>query len=178
MVKDVDIWLERISSLRSSLLRRAASAEGLQFIHAEILEYLSRCNRYSNTATALKDYLGLTKGSLSQSLRLLEQKGLVAKMPCPDDKRSSRLSLTVDGEAILKRLGAHIPALEDGGNQHATALAELLKHLQREHGLKGFGLCKRCKYNETLKEGRFRCGLTGEALTVDDISKICREFSF
>lgn len=71
MDHNIDMWIERISSLRSSLVRKAATAAGLQFIHAEILEYLGRCNRYSNTAQALTEYLGLTKGSVSQSLKLL-----------------------------------------------------------------------------------------------------------
>lgn len=177
MNTDVDIWLERISSLRSSLVRKAATGAGLQFIHAEILEYLDRCNRYSNTAQALTDYLGLTKGSVSQSLKLLEGKGYIKRSPCPDDKRASRLSLTDHGRQTLETVLSELPSLK-GREETVPVLKQLLKDMQQEHGLRAFGVCHSCGHFETLESGDFRCGLTGEGLSKIDSGKICREHSF
>jgi len=153
MKQNTSIWLERLLSLRSSLQRKAAAAVGLQFTHAEILDYLSKCNRYSNSALALTEYLGLTKGSLSQSLKLLESKGLIKRTPCADDKRIARLSLTVEGTAILASVSAQMPdlSLNDSGDE--AALQHILSTWQHQHGLKGFGLCGSCRYNQTLDAG-------------------------
>ena len=72
MLKNIDIWLERLSSLYKSQMRQAASVEGFQLVNLEIMQYLSLCNGYSNTAQALSEYLGQTKGSISQSLKIME----------------------------------------------------------------------------------------------------------
>lgn len=178
MKQNTSIWLERLLSLRSSLQRKAAAVVGLQLTHAEILDYLSKCNHYSNTALALTEYLGLTKGSLSQSLKLLEGKGLIKRTPCPDDKRVARLSLTAEGAAILASVSAQIPDLSLKDSDDEQALMHILSAWQHQHGLRGFGLCGSCRYNQTLDAGNFLCGLTNDALTKDDTEKICREFLF
>lgn len=177
MSSETDIWLERLTSLRASMMRKAATSEGLQFIHAEILEYLAKCNRYSNTAQALTEYLGLTKGSVSQSLKLLEGKGLVARTACPDDKRISRLSLTEEGQRMLNSLLKHVPVLETKPGT-VDNLKGILTEFQLQHGLQGFGLCRTCSHHQVLKRNSFRCGLTNETLSLNDSEKICRDHIF
>ncbi len=68
--------IERIGRLIGS----ESHANGLQPVHWEALRYLSKANRFSQTAAALTAYLGLTKGTVSQSLKALEAKGLVRKL--------------------------------------------------------------------------------------------------
>lgn len=62
--------------------------------------------RLGGAPQALADYLGLTKGTVSQSLQLLERKGLIARLPDDADRRVLRLSLTADGEALIGDAGA------------------------------------------------------------------------
>ncbi|MCP5235370.1 MAG: MarR family transcriptional regulator [Zoogloeaceae bacterium] len=55
--------------------RQQAVAAGLPAVQWNILHCLSMANRYSNTPQALTEYLELTKGTVSQSLKRLEARG-------------------------------------------------------------------------------------------------------
>ncbi|MFN2812475.1 MarR family winged helix-turn-helix transcriptional regulator, partial [Escherichia coli] len=66
------------------------------------LHYLARCNRYSDTPLGVTEYLGLTKGTVSQSLKVLEGRGLISKLPDARDRRSVHLRLTDAGRALIE----------------------------------------------------------------------------
>jgi DNA-binding MarR family transcriptional regulator len=58
---------------------------------------------------ALTEWLGSTKGTVSQTIGVLERKGLVAKRGDPDDRRRVHLQLTRAGQRVLQ--GADPPPL-------------------------------------------------------------------
>lgn len=177
MGEDIRIWIEQLSALHHNLMRKAASAEGLQLVHFEILQYLSLCNRYSNTAQAISDYLGQTKGSISQSLHFLEDRGYISRQVDPADKRYVRLSLTPEGHECVRRMAENgVPPPFPESAQMAVMLKTLLALWQRTNGARGFGQCQSCKHNQSLSGGRFRCGLTGEMLAQGETRQICREW--
>jgi DNA-binding MarR family transcriptional regulator len=178
MMNDIDIWLERLSSLYKSQMRHAATLEGVQVVHLEILRYLSISNKYSNTAQALTEYLGQTKGSISQSLKVLEKDGFIERKPSQKDKRVTHLYLTDKGQTSLNRMTQHVmPNLEER-SEEIDAIRFLLQTWQVNNNHKGFGQCQTCCFNRTLNNGEFECGLTNEPLSQSDIRKICREHAF
>lgn len=178
MMNDTNIWLERLASIHKSQMRKAAAEAGVQLVHLEILQYLWICNRYSNTAQALSEYLGQTKGSISQSLKIIEESGHVERRPCEKDGRKQRIHLTAEGKAFLRKISRSlIPKFADRSDR-VEQLKELLMEWQQLNDLHSFGQCKSCQYNESLASGKFRCGLTGEALSKSDTTKICREHDF
>ncbi len=61
------------------LVRSGESGHGLNPAQWEALRYLARANRFSRNPAALADYLGSTRGTVSQTLIALEQKGHVAR---------------------------------------------------------------------------------------------------
>ncbi len=83
--KRISALLERIGRL----LTTEAHAEGLLPVHWETLRYLQRANRFSQSAAALTAYLGLTKGTVSQTLGTLDNKGLIKKNVDRRDRRPS-----------------------------------------------------------------------------------------
>ena len=188
MVQEIDIWLERLSSLHKSQMRRAANNEGIQFVHAEILQYLSISNRYSNTAQALSEYLGQTKGSISQSLKFLEKGGYVKRQTCKDDKRCTRLFLTAKAKRAVNRISSYLaPSMSETGIDEAgmgetraasDAVKSLLSSWQHKSGNQGFGLCESCRFHRTLDNSKFECGLTNEPLAAAEVKLICREHEF
>jgi DNA-binding MarR family transcriptional regulator len=178
MINDLEIWLERLSSLHKSQMRQAANSEGMQVVHLEILNYLSLSNKYSNTAQAVSEYLGQTKGSISQSLKILEAEGYVERKPCAQDKRVTRLYLTKTGTSSLERMSAYLmPNLEESAGD-ASHIRSLLQKWQIKNKHKGFGQCQSCRFNRQLGNGTFECGLTNEPLSAVEIRKICREHEF
>ena len=59
--------------------RQAAVGAGLLPVQLAMLGYLRDANRYSNMPQCLAEYLGLTKGTVSQSLKILEERGRVLR---------------------------------------------------------------------------------------------------
>src|SRR5260370_2204020 len=82
-------------------LRKSGGDEALQPVHLQALIYLSKANRYSNTPQALAEYLGLTKGTVSQTLLLLDRRGLIERFEDDIDPRVVRLPLSAAGEPLL-----------------------------------------------------------------------------
>ncbi len=172
--------LERLSSLMRVWFREHPLLADLQPIQLSALMYLARCNRYSNTPLAVTDYLGLTKGTVSQSLKALEAKGLIVKHQDARDKRSVHLELTAPAQSLLAAVlpPAFISAAAQRMGKQADELEhlllELLRNVQRNEDVPSFGLCKTCRFHRQVAGGPF-CGLTEEPLAATDIELICRE---
>ncbi|XSG86260.1 MAG: MarR family winged helix-turn-helix transcriptional regulator [Methylohalobius sp. ZOD2] len=175
-------YLERIGNLLRAEARQSDESGRLQPVQLEILHYLDICNRHSNTPTAVTEYMGLTKGTVSQTLSVLETKGYVEKSPDPQDKRVFHLHLTAKGKALVAATSPPT-VLKTGINQLTPAqcrqleegLAALLKSMQFAHRFKTFGVCKTCKHLQTAKDGHY-CGLTQLPLSEQDLELICREY--
>ena len=171
---------ERLGNLAESRLKAVAMPHGLQPVHARILLYLAAANRYSNTPQAVAEYLGLTKGTVSQSLILLEAKGFLRRETDAHDRRVVRLATTPAGDALVTEIDRHgaggfrvaareLPeGLRDG-------LTRLLRSLQELEGRRSFGVCRTCGHHLAEGRGRWRCGLTGEPLAAAERERICRE---
>ncbi len=168
--------LERLS-------RSGVPVKGLNAAQWEALRYLGRANRFSRTPAALSDYLGSTRGTVSQTLIALEQKGFVSRQPSPRDRRSVMLALTAEGMAALAR----DPLLEMAGDiakatggeagALATALRAILGATIARNGGRPFGVCWSCKYfQRAAAEGQAHfCGLLKEPLSDADSLSICME---
>lgn len=175
--------LERLTSLTRVWFREHPMLEELQPIQLSALLYLARCNRYSNTPLAVTDYLGLTKGTVSQSLKALEAKGYLTKVPDARDKRIVHLELTPISRELIdavippsfllhaaRKMGAGAVDLEN-------LLMDLLRNIQRGEDVPGFGLCHTCSFHQKLDNSSF-CKLTNESLTNREVDLICREHEY
>ena len=174
--------IERLSNLLRTDSRKQLTGHGLQPVQLEVLHYLSVCNRYSNTGKGVAEYLGQTKGTVSQSIKVLERKGLVTKHIDNTDKRIVHLIISSSGKKLLKntvpaslfsKAGKHIK--KQSMSEILNALTSLLIAVQRANDLKTFGACHTCRYNKTLDNGKYLCGLTNEVLTSKEVQLICRE---
>jgi DNA-binding MarR family transcriptional regulator len=175
--------VERLGNLMRTELRRTGSDEALQPVHLQSLIYLSKANRYSNTPQALAEYLGLTKGTVSQTLLLLDRRGLIERFEDDIDRRVVRLRLSSAGERLLYESQ---PAL---AWQNATrnispnrirnavsALREALTQLQEDNEGAAFGVCHNCSWCQKLSQRIYRCGRMGDRLSGPETRRICRIF--
>src|SRR4029079_9135990 len=89
--------LERLSRL----MRAGEFGDGLNPAPWEALRFLARANRFSNSPCALTRSLGATKGTISQTVKALERKKLIAKSERPGEKRSVVLRLTAGGAELI-----------------------------------------------------------------------------
>ena len=179
--EQIQSYIERIANLFRNELRKTGAEYGLQPVQIEALHYLSVCNRYSDTPMGVTEYLGQTKGTVSQSLNVLARKGFLVKKPDGSDKRVTRLRVSPKGRKLLARA---IPAAQltaacshiDRDSQAAisAALLQLLRALQRANAMQSFGVCHTCRYHQVVAGG-YRCGLTQEPLQAAETQLICRE---
>ena len=176
--------LERLNNLLRMEARAFGRKYGLQPVQIEALTYLTRCNRYSDTPQAVTEYLGLTKGTVSQSLKVLEQKGFLRKQQDTEDKRVTHLAVTAKGRKLIdqafpaKSLQAALAKTNtDQENKVEETLRSLLREMQQLHDRRTFAACHTCRFNERQKKGYF-CGLTKEPLSNRDVHLICREHEY
>lgn len=175
------LLLERLGVLIQQSIRDDAARHGLLPIHVQVLHYLMQANRYSDLPIAIAEYFGITRGTVSQTLAVLERKGLLTKEPDVHHGKRVHLKLTSAGESVLREswvdrveavLGAEAgmaPVLE-------TTLRNLLLAMQRVNGQRAFGICHQCAHFLTEENGA-RCGLTQEPLATEQTVRICREWT-
>lgn len=166
------------------LTRSGEVGRGLNPAQWEALRYLARANRFSRTPMALSHYLGTTRGTVSQSLISLEEKGHIARTQSIRDKRSVELSLTTQGRAALAddpltQLAADIAAIRSADLASlVTLLRDTLVRTIARNGGKPFGVCRTCRHFEARpgsKGGYARCMLLDEPLSEEDSLAICAE---
>ncbi|MCU7798432.1 MAG: MarR family transcriptional regulator [Candidatus Thiodiazotropha sp. (ex Myrtea spinifera)] len=183
-LKQVHNTLERLCNLLRVEAREQGAGGGLLPVQLEALHYLFQCNRYSDTVQGVTEYLGQTKGTVSQTLKVLENRGLITRHPDSSDRRLVHFRPSRSGR---RQLAHAVPARFLSGaletksatetQQLADDLIELLRTAQETRAMKTFGACKTCRFNERVAS-RFRCGLTGESLSKPDTEKICREHQY
>ena len=179
---DIFEFIECMAALIRTEERRKCTELGLQPVHFQLLNYLSRCNKYSDTPAATANFLGMTRGTVSQSIIILEKKGYIEKIQDQADKRVIHLALLPKGKEIL--IEARPTELFDkalvlfNSEMPKTSgdriFAQALTALQKANKSHTFGMCKTCKHFST-KNGDFFCQLTQETLSVEDSEKICQE---
>ncbi|OHU84397.1 MULTISPECIES: MarR family winged helix-turn-helix transcriptional regulator [Pseudoalteromonas] len=174
--------VERLGDLLKVGARQAGAEHGLQPVHVEVLHYLSICNQYSDTPMAVTEYLGLTKGTVSQTLKVLEKKSLLVKTIDENDKRITHLKLSVSGQQLVAALlptNLFIKACEQLSPEQQSdidsSLKLLLSALLKANNLKTFGVCKTCRFNQQTNDGNYFCGLVKQPLSKGDVQLICRE---
>ncbi|MDC0661391.1 MarR family winged helix-turn-helix transcriptional regulator [Marinobacter sp. SS21] len=174
--------VERLGELLRVGARQSLNEFGLQPIQLEVLHYLSLCNRFSNTPMAVTEYLGQTKGTVSQTLKVLEKKALIEKVPDAGDKRVVHLEVTEQGRDLLAGVipgplfnAACSNLSADQQQQIQQSLQLLLTQLLKANGMKPFGQCQSCRHNRTDDDGQFYCGLVQQPLSERDVLLICKE---
>ncbi|APX04631.1 MULTISPECIES: MarR family winged helix-turn-helix transcriptional regulator [unclassified Arthrobacter] len=113
-----ETW-ESLFRAQVAVMRRLQS--GPAFRNLAVNEYdvlftLSRCPSGWLRLNELNDNVLLSQSSLSRLVDRLEKRGLLERMPAPDDGRGVLLRLTEEGAALQKEIG----------REHVRDIAELV----------------------------------------------------
>jgi len=142
------------------------------------LEYLSHANRFSRAPSHVAEYLGTTRGTMSQTLKALERKGYVSEKRSQADKRSITYDLTASGRSLAERHGAvarAIDALSPRDRERLDAsLSQILATRLASNNGRAFGICKTCAHNRVTGNGAY-CALLSLPLTPEETTQICHE---
>lgn len=182
--REVHDLIERLGNLVRAEVRAVCHEFGVRPVQLEALGFLTQCNRYSDTPQAVAEFLGLTKGTVSQTLKVLEQKGLLRKHGDSRDRRVVHLEPTARGRSLVEHavpaasLSRGVDKLPNSARQSTVdALRLLLRSVQKANGLRTFAPCHTCHFNRKREDDYF-CELTREPLAKQDIVLLCREHQY
>lgn len=169
-----------LRSLIERLGRLAASegwALGLNPTQTAALDYLARANRFSRAPSQVADYLGATRGTVSQTLLSLERKGLIGAHASSSDRRSLRYDVLPKSQAgkeekALDQVLAALAPVE--ATALALALQQVLSAVLKQRGGRAFGICHDCRHHETRGPAAF-CQLLMQDLQPAEADQICYE---
>ncbi len=185
MTKKLSVFelIDMMATVIRSEERKKCTELKLQMTHFQVLEYLSTCNKYSDTPAAIANYFGMTRGTVSQTLILLEKKALIKKTQDINDKRVYHIQLLPAGlnlyqkakpSALFNKACEILDQDSSITGQDEEIFIQTLTALQKANNSYSFGVCKTC-HNFSKKASDFYCKLTQETLSKEDSEKICQE---
>ena len=97
--------LIEVSSLLKHAVERHLRVEGgISYVQFEILTRLFETPTAEQRMTDLADGIVYSRSGLTYQAEQLEAAGLISRSPAVDDERSTVVSLTADGRALVQRL--------------------------------------------------------------------------
>lgn len=160
---------------------------GLTSAQWTAMRYFSRATRTSRTVTAFADYHVTTRGTASQTVKGLVEKGLLQRTRLQTDKRIVQIDLTPEGRCLcetkpLEKMVQVIAELPEDQQSNLTMILEsLIDSIAADRQQRRFGLCSTCEHirvstNLEDKETLYFCSFTTEPLLFSDLNSICMDY--
>jgi DNA-binding MarR family transcriptional regulator len=146
------------------------------------LRFFSRANRFSRNVSGFADFHGTTRGTASQTVKSLVQKGHLIRVRSQKDARSVRFDLTGEARAVLADdpLESLVKAVGklSGSNQALTAacLREVMSTLAANRAGSVTGVCALCGHLKAGGKEGWSCRLMKEQLDSPELEELCVRF--
>ncbi|MBS1614957.1 MAG: winged helix-turn-helix transcriptional regulator [Bacteroidetes bacterium] len=175
------VALGRISEAFRVLLWKEGKELSLSPIQIQFLIFLRFHAAEQCSVSYLAQEFNLTKATVSDSIRVLIQKGLLRKMETTD-MRSFRIRLTKEGLQLAGRAAHFALPVEEPlssfseGQKEAlfTGLIQLIRELNKQGIISIQRMCFTCGHYEQ-KEGRHYCKLLQQQLLPNELRLDCPE---
>lgn len=172
----------RVAELALQLGRAAygeSSAESLTPAQWMALRYFSRANRFSRTISAFADFHSTTRGTASQTVKSLVERGYLTRTRSDRDGRSATFNLTEKSrrkladdpfEAVVRAAMSLSPTQR---GRTASGLRQILQKLSTARERPALGMCTLCGHLTTVGERGFHCRLLHEPLVASELEQLC-----
>ena len=175
--------LERLSQVFRILLWEKAKKYGLSPIQIQLLIFIKHHTADKSTISYLAQEFNFTKPTISDAIKVLEQKKMVKKITDPSDTRSYSIQLMANGKKI-------VAATEDFANPLTAIIAQpdhnsklilwenivtLIKELNKTGIISVQRTCYNCTHFSSKNKTPF-CNLLQQKLLLPDIRIDCAEF--
>lgn len=137
------MWRRELMSITFDMQRTADRiTEPLRHRHdltqQQLLVLTTLENKPDQRPSHISDKLGILRANFTSICHKLEQRGLVCRKPCEDDRRAYELHLTDAGHALLDELDGEIDtafkrAIDEMPQETVTGLVEGCKALRAMH---------------------------------------------
>lgn len=156
------------------------AADGLTQAQWIALRFFARANRFSRTISGFAQFHATTRGTASQTVKTLVEKGYLERTPSEKDARSVLFDLTARGrrKQHLDPLTAVANAAgrlgEDGLTQLTANLRSMLAELNSRRRQPAVGFCQLCGHLDRGVDGQGpRCRLMQEPLVEAEFEELC-----
>lgn len=176
--------LERISQAFRVLLWNESKEFSLSPIQVQVLIFLLHHSDEKRKVSYLADEFNMTKATISETIKTLEQKQLIAKEYEPHDTRSYIIHLTKKGKDIAeqtslfsKQIQVPIDKLHSTEKENLLlSLLDIIFHLNKSGIVTIQRMCFNCHFYKANKNGQKHfCSLLNSKLEDNDLRIDCAE---
>lgn len=180
--------LERISEVFRIQLWQQYKQHNLTPLQIQILIHLLFDKPEYRTVTHLARELSVTKATISDAVRVLEQKQLISKAASVEDARRTYLILTNRGEMVAQQVSlfANAVVTQVSGLEHEQkamileGLLQMIERLQNANMIPCARMCLSCHYFEPKPSehgDNHYCNLVKQPLQAADLRFHCPEWT-
>lgn len=175
--------LERISEAFKVLLWEKAKLLGLSPIQIQILIFTAyHKSDFCNVSHLAKEF-NITKPTISDAVKVLDNKGLISKDFSSNDSRSYSIALSVSGQQMVAEtenfanpLKDQLKGMEPKNLENVfETLSKLIYQLNQKGILTVQRTCYGCKFYDQIRNKAY-CNLLNKELLNSDIRLDCSEF--
>ena len=177
------VGLERIAQLFKTLLWEFAAGQGISPIQIQLLIFIRYHSARHNTVSYLAKEFSVTRPTISDAIKVLEQKGLLKKHYDASDLRSFHISLSPAGKKMVALTERYtqpmlnwLAAMPQVQKENLwLGLTHLLGAVSQDGIMRLQRSCYHCAHR-SQKGKDFFCGLLQQKLATKDIRIDCPEF--
>lgn len=176
--------LERVAQAFRVLLWQESKEFALSPIQVQTLIFLLHHSDEKRKVSYLADEFNMSKATISDTIKTLEQKELISKEYEPHDTRSYIIGLTKKGKDIArktslftKEIVAPIDKLpQDDKETMLLGLLDIIQHLNKSGVITIQRMCSTCTYYQPTASGQKHfCKLLNQQLHVAELRIDCPE---
>jgi DNA-binding MarR family transcriptional regulator len=175
--------LERLSQVFRILLWEKAKEHSLSPIQIQLLIFIQHHSAEKTTVSYLAQEFNFTKPTISDAIKVLEQKNLIEKFKDSNDTRSYTIELTASGKKIVLETENFANPITDIITKSSEAdklilwenISNLISLLNSQEIISVQRTCFSCSHYITKNKTPF-CSLLNQKLLKKDIRIECEEF--
>jgi DNA-binding MarR family transcriptional regulator len=176
--------LERVSQAFRVLLWNESKEFSLTPIQVQVLIFLLHHADEKRKVSYLADEFNMTKATISETIKTLEQKKLIKKEYEPLDTRSFIIHLTKAGKdtaeqtsLFAKQIQVPIDKLHSSDKENLLlSLLDIIHHLNKSGVITIQRMCFTCHFYKSNKQGQAHfCGLLNTKLAATELRMDCAE---
>ena len=180
----IAVALSKLSDLYRQLLWSKAQPLGISPIQAQLMIHIRHHDSSHNTVSHLAKVFQMTKATVSDSVRVLVNKGLLQKVASEKDKRSFYLELSASGRKVTDEAEGYTKEIQhqlgkmDKVRSEALfkGLYDLLDGLNQQGVIPIQRMCFGCAFYQGDKDSSHHCTLLKKNLQTSQIRLDCAEF--
>ena len=178
------VSLERIAQAFRVLLWQESKEFSLTPIQVQVMIFLLYHSSEKRKVSYLAAEFNMTNATISDTVKTLEQKGLISREYEPQDTRSYIIHLTKKGKDIAdktslftKEIRTPVDSLHPDEKENLLlSLLNIIRHLNRSEVITIQRMCMTCTYYQSSEKGQKHfCQLLNQQLHTTDLRVDCPE---